>query len=403
MRISAALPHGVSALFADSARRRRALEASLVERLERAGFEEVVLPIVDYLEPYEPLLTPASRRELYQLIDRDGELLALRADFTPMLARLVAPRLESLDLPLAVYYRGDVVRFQEERPGRLRELYQLGAELLGVPGAEGEERMLRLFLELVEDATRAIGGSDDARSSGPDARGSARRVDVVLGVAGALDGLLDRLLGASGGEPPGEPPAEPKARRELTAALARRDRDAIRRLVGRERAEPLLAVAEEGVPEDLELLGEAAPRVAGLLELRERLAAEADPTGGVRLTVDLAEFAGQTAEPSSGVSVGTGTEAGGEDVVWGRSYYDGTVFRAYLGGSALPVGGGGRYDRLFRVLGAEVSAVGFSLGLDRLSQGLSAASAQSPAQSLTHRATQRSSGEPTEDVEEGGP
>ena len=407
MRISAALPHGVSALFADSARRRRALEASLVERLERAGFEEVVLPIVDYLEPYEPLLTPASRRELYQLIDRDGELLALRADFTPMLARLVAPRLESLDLPLAVYYRGDVVRFQEERPGRLRELYQLGAELLGVPGAAGEERMLRLFLEVVKDATRTLGGSDDARAPDRDARGSTRQVDVVLGVAGALDGLLDRLLEASGGEPPGQQ----RTRRELTAALARRDRDAIRRLVGRERAEPLLAVAEEGVPEDLDLLGEAAPRVAGLLDLRERLAAEADPAEGVRLTVDLAEFAGQTAEPSSGVlmgagtgnETGAGTGDGGEDVVWGRSYYDGTVFRAYLGGGALPIGGGGRYDRLFRVLGAEVSAVGFSLGLDRLSQGLSPGPAQGPAQSLTHGATQRSSGEPREDVEEGGP
>ncbi len=365
MRISAALPHGVSALFADSARRRRALETALVDRLERAGFDEVVLPIVDYLEPYEPLLTPASRRELYQLIDRDGELLALRADFTPMLARLIAPRLDSLELPLAAFYRGDVVRFQEERPGRLRELYQLGAELLGVPGAEGEERMLRLFLALLGRATDGVG----------------RRLDVVLGVAGALDTLLDRLLERTGRQE-GAAAGGPRARRELTAALARRDRDAIRRLAGKEGAGPLLAVAEEGVPEDLEVLGAAAPRVEALLALRDRLAEEAESAeataaaqeaepagdGGVRLTVDLAEFAALGAEPSGGTSSGGTPE--GEDVVWGRSYYDGTVFRAYLGGSAQPIGGGGRYDRLFRELGAEVPAVGFSLGLDRLSQGL---------------------------------
>jgi len=36
---------------------------------------------------------------------------------------------------------------------------------------------------------------------------------------------------------------------------------------------------------------------------------------------------------------------------------------------ALPAGAGGRYDRLFRRLGAEVPAVGFSLGLDRLANG----------------------------------
>jgi len=360
MRISAALPHGVSALFAESARRRRVLEASLVACLEGAGFDEVMLPIVDYLEPYEPLLTPVSRRELYQFVDRDGELLALRADFTPMLARLIAPRIGSLELPFAAFYRGDVVRFQEERPGRLRELYQLGAELLGVPGAEGEERMLRLFLELLERAVRIPGDG-----SGPD---PGRGVDVVLGVAGAIDRLLDHRLGRLSGAD-----GDPARRRELTAALARRDRDAIRRLAGREDAAPLLAVAEEGVPEDLEILGEAAPRVAELVALRDRLAVEVD---GVRLTVDLAEFAGQAAEPSSsgGVSAGGAGGAGGvaegEDVVWGRSYYDGTVFRAYLGGGALPIGGGGRYDRLFRVLGAEVPAVGFSLGLDRLSRGL---------------------------------
>jgi histidyl-tRNA synthetase len=42
------------------------------------------------------------------------------------------------------------------------------------------------------------------------------------------------------------------------------------------------------------------------------------------------------------------------------------VFRAFAGASALPVGGGGRYDSLFRRLGAEAPAVGFSLSVERL-------------------------------------
>ncbi|HEX2164041.1 MAG TPA: ATP phosphoribosyltransferase regulatory subunit, partial [Thermoanaerobaculia bacterium] len=157
MRISASLPQGVAALLFGAARRRRELEARLVERLSAAGFDEVVLPIVDYLEPYEPLLAAAGRGELYRFVDRDGELLALRADFTPMLARLLAPMLgggngggpPALALPLRLFYRGDVVRYGEERPGRDRELYQVGAELLGVPGADGEREMLRLFLALL--------------------------------------------------------------------------------------------------------------------------------------------------------------------------------------------------------------------------------------------------------------
>src|SRR5260370_37329629 len=134
MKVSAALPTGVAALLFESARSRRRLEGRLAALVEGHGYVEAILPILDYLEPYEALLTPASRGELYRFIDRDGEQLALRADFTPMLARLLAPRLDSLRLPLRLFYRGDVVRYEENRPGSRRELYQMGVELLGMAG-----------------------------------------------------------------------------------------------------------------------------------------------------------------------------------------------------------------------------------------------------------------------------
>ena len=51
-----------------------------------------------------------------------------------------------------------------------------------------------------------------------------------------------------------------------------------------------------------------------------------------------------------------------------RPYYDGLVLRAYLPGRARPVASGGRYDALFRKLGAEVAAVGFSIRLDALAE-----------------------------------
>jgi ATP phosphoribosyltransferase regulatory subunit len=314
VRISAALPTGVAALLFESARRRREAESRLVALLREAGYAEVILPILDYMDPYEALLTPAARGELYRFVDRDGEILALRADFTPMLARLLAPRLGSLDLPLRLYYRGDVIRYEEERAGRQREFYQVGTELLGVPGEEGEREVLRLFLE----AATAAGGTS---------------LQVVLGFAGALD----RLLLAAGAEDPAR----------LAAAVARRERGEVRRACG-----TLLRIVENGLPARPEDLGdEAAGRLRGLLALRDEMA-ERFP--GVLLTVDLAEFAPQGLDPR--LSAG-----GGE-----RPYYDGLVFHAFAGAAAVPVGGGGRYDRLFRALGAEVPAVGFSLSLERL-------------------------------------
>jgi ATP phosphoribosyltransferase regulatory subunit len=314
MRISAALPTGVAALLFESARRRRAAEEQLVARLGEAGYDEVILPILDYLEPYERLLTPVTRGELYRFVDRDGELLALRADFTPMLARLLAPRLEALELPLRLFYRGDVIRYQEERAGRAREFYQVGAELLGLAGDAAEREVLRLFLELAT----AVGSGG---------------LQVVLGFAGALD---DLLLGAETDDPA-----------RLAAAVARRERGEVRRA-----CPTLLGVVENGVPDRPEDLGPASGgRLLDLYALADELSA-AFP--GVRLSIDLAEFARSSLDPR--LAAGEGD----------RPYYDGLVFHAYAGPAALPVGGGGRYDRLFRALGAEVPAVGFSLSLERL-------------------------------------
>jgi ATP phosphoribosyltransferase regulatory subunit len=315
MKVSAALPTGVAALLFESAKRRRGMEQRLVARLEEAGYAEAILPILDYLEPYESLLTPASRGELYRFIDRDGEQLALRADFTPMLARLLAPRLHSLPLPLRLFYRGDVIRYEEERAGRQRELFQIGAELLGVPGEPGEGEVLRLFLDTVS------------------ASGSEGKVQVVLGLAGCLDRLL---LGCGA--------ADPAA---LASALARRERSEVRQA-----CPELIHIIETGLPERPEDLGETeGRRLRGLLELRDELAGLFPR---IDLHVDLAEFARHGTDPR--LSAGQGD----------RSYYDGLVFRAFAGPSALPVGGGGRYDRMFSALGAEVSAAGFSVSVDRL-------------------------------------
>jgi ATP phosphoribosyltransferase regulatory subunit len=326
MRVSTALPTGVAALLFESACARRRLEGRLAALVESHGYAEAILPILDYLEPYESLLTPASRGELYRFIDRDGQQLALRADFTPMLARLLAPRLHALRLPLRVFYRGDVVRYQESRPGSRRELYQMGVELLGTlgePDAAGfdeaaEREVLSLFLEAL------------AASAGPR--------QVVLGLAGCLDSAL---LAAAGG---GSGAASPSA---LAAAVARRERGVVRRA-----CRLLLPVVETGVPERPEDLGpEAAAGLRWLLALRDELA-ERFP--GVQISVDLAEFARFSRHPELAAEAGA------------RAYYDGLVFHAYCGAGAVPVGGGGRYGSLFRALGADIDAVGFSLNLDGL-------------------------------------
>lgn len=329
MRVSSsALPTGVAALFEHSAAARREMEGRLIERLERTDdaqlgkFTEVILPIIDYLDPYEEMLGRMNRRELYHFVDRDGEVLALRSDFTAMLARLVAPRLSAMELPLRFFYRGDVVRYQEDRAGRQREFYQLGAELLEAPGeATGEaleQVALRQFLDLL-------------------AAGERQRMLVVVGIAGALDRWVLECAERAEVEPA-----------VIIEAVMRRER-----WVARHGDAALREILVDGLPRDLSVFD--GPLGARLERLQAHCAILNEDFPEIEVRVDLAEFVDQPAARELDRGVGK------------RSYYDGIIFRAFAGKAAESVGSGGRYDRLFRKLGADVSACGFSLSLDLLS------------------------------------
>ncbi|HEY6140653.1 MAG TPA: ATP phosphoribosyltransferase regulatory subunit [Thermoanaerobaculia bacterium] len=144
-------PIGVRALLVEEAARRRRIETRFIDALERAGFAEVVLPIIDYVEPYAEIVDRDSTRKSYRFIDREGELVAVRSDFTPMLARALAPAMRDDELPLRLFYRGDVIRCEASRLGVNRELFQIGAEVVGDGSVDADVATLRLASTLVHE------------------------------------------------------------------------------------------------------------------------------------------------------------------------------------------------------------------------------------------------------------
>jgi ATP phosphoribosyltransferase regulatory subunit len=146
-------PTGVHPLLRDATARRRRIEARFVDAFATAGFEEVVLPIIDYVEPYASLVDSAAAKQSYRFVDREGDLVAIRADFTPMLARALAPSIVDDDLPLRLFYRGDVIRVEASRLGANRELFQIGAEIVGDDSVDADVAMLRLASSVVANAS----------------------------------------------------------------------------------------------------------------------------------------------------------------------------------------------------------------------------------------------------------
>ena len=155
-------PTGARPLLVEETARRKRIETRIVSMLESSSFAEVTLPIIDYSEPYAEVVGSAAAKQSYRFVDREGELVAVRSDFTPMIARALAPAITADDLPLRLFYRGDVIRCEASRLGANREMFQIGAELIGDASAQADAEVLRLAADIVRsfDITPLVVYSD---------------------------------------------------------------------------------------------------------------------------------------------------------------------------------------------------------------------------------------------------
>jgi ATP phosphoribosyltransferase regulatory subunit len=312
------LPQGASCFTFDEARARREIEARVVAVLEGWGYDEIVPPLFDDVATFDPSL--ASR--LYTFTGREGATLALRPDFTSLVAKIAAGRLRHVEAPLRLYYSGEVVRYEPPRAGRQSEFHQMGLEFLGGGGAAADVEVIAIAIECLE----AVGVSDFVL-----AIGHAGVVRSLLDEAGFEDDDAGRdaaLLSLSRRDP-----------RSLAQALEKAGRSAAAR-------QALLGLAEDN---GLRLSPEAAHQA---LDGVPRARAALDDLAAVKTALDEAGLGGRVAIDLS--------ESRGLD------YYTGLVFRVYGAGLGFEVGGGGRYDSLLGRMGRPMPAVGFMLGLDRL-------------------------------------
>ena len=190
-------PTGVHPLLIGETARRRRIEARFVETFAGAGFNEVVLPIIDYVEPYASLTGGTASKQSYRFVDREGDLVAIRADFTPMLARALAPSIAEETLPLRLFYRGDVIRVEASRLGANRELFQIGAEIIGDDSIDADVTMLRLASELASEPSIVYNDVSIAAAliaQSPAVREALSAKRMTSGVPAALQTIVAKLI-----------------------------------------------------------------------------------------------------------------------------------------------------------------------------------------------------------------
>ncbi|MCA9711608.1 MAG: ATP phosphoribosyltransferase regulatory subunit, partial [Myxococcales bacterium] len=151
-----ALPRGATDRLPAACRRRRALTEGLLSTFEAWGYEPVSTPALEYFEVLARGLSEADRRQCIRFIGTgSGELITLRADVTPQIARMVAQRWGAempADAVHRLSYAAEVLR--QPSPAREQcEIHQVGIELLGDddPSADAE------VVALADASLRAVG------------------------------------------------------------------------------------------------------------------------------------------------------------------------------------------------------------------------------------------------------
>jgi ATP phosphoribosyltransferase regulatory subunit len=309
------IPSGTRDVLPEEMAALRRIERALLGTFLEAGYGEVSTPAVED----EETLRVADRglRPAYRVIDDHGALLALRADMTVPIARVVATRYAGAEPPLRFCYSAHAYRAVRPHRGQMREFLQTGIELVGAPGAAGTAEALTVLCCALEAA-------------------GLREFRVGLGDAA----LYPRLLEAYG--------VAEEARARLLHELATRDLVGLDRVVGALELPAPAAQALAEVPRrrggaDV-LAGNPEPLDAALQDLRDVMAQLA-PDVAARVIVDLGRF------PRMG-------------------YYTGAMFEVYDPEVGEPLGGGGRYDDLLGRFGRPLPAVGFALGVDRIHAAL---------------------------------
>jgi ATP phosphoribosyltransferase regulatory subunit len=322
------LPSGLRDLLPDHSAHLAELSGKLHEVFTRFGYRRVFLPTLERLDVVERGLSAAALADVMKFVEPgSGEVVAIRPDITPQIARLYAARPDALPSPARLCYDGPVLRAREVRAGRPREVYQAGVELLGAGGPAADAEALVVLAKALE-------------------RVGLEGAIVEVGHARFAHAVIEAM---------GLPP---RARADVWEALGRKDELALAAIARKGRGTPR---ARAALPELATLYGDGA--LSRARAIVRAVPAAAPPLAEVTAALQRARRRGV-----ADVAIDLGETRG-------LGYYTGITFAGYAPGAGSAVAAGGRYDELLARFGRPGPAIGFAVDLEFATQALERANA----------------------------
>ncbi len=124
-------PEGVRDIYNEECEKKVYLQDTIYRTIKSYGFSDIQTPTFEFFDIYSKEKGSVDQKNMYKFFDREGNTLVLRPDITPAIARAVSKYYMDYDMPLRYCYVGNTYINNPEHQGKLKEITQIGGELIG--------------------------------------------------------------------------------------------------------------------------------------------------------------------------------------------------------------------------------------------------------------------------------
>lgn len=118
---------------------------------KRYGFEEIEMPVLERYELFARKSGEELSQQLFNFLDKSERRLCLRAETTPIIARMYIENERRLVKPLKWFCMSRLFRYEAPQKGRLREFFQLNVDVLGGGGNHATAEVIACGIDICRE------------------------------------------------------------------------------------------------------------------------------------------------------------------------------------------------------------------------------------------------------------
>lgn len=145
------LPLGIKDYSLDTIKKLDYVKEIFFMEVETNGYEKVITPLFENIDSIAVGSKDDDTRKIMKMIDPlSGDVLGLRSDTTPQIARYVTSNFSKEDLPIRLSYSERIIRNNLDSNKDPREIFQIGCESIGTEGVANDLELIQLGSQILK-------------------------------------------------------------------------------------------------------------------------------------------------------------------------------------------------------------------------------------------------------------